>query len=193
MELREKILDASVGLISEKGIAGLSMREVARRLNVTHQAPYHHFKDRSEILAAVAERGFDQLAATMRRAVEAEKDPVAKFEACGEAYVEFAVASPALFRVMLRPELTGKRHKAATAKASARAHAVLAEVVTGLRAAGYARKLDPEALTLTGWSVAHGLAALLIDSPLGGVSRTEAKALARTVGSTMGKLLSATR
>ena len=54
MDLRERILDATVTLIEAEGLAALSMREVARRAGVSHQAPYHHFTDRQAILAAIA-------------------------------------------------------------------------------------------------------------------------------------------
>src|SRR5262245_51637447 len=57
-ELRARIVRASIELIEEEGLAHLSMREVARRAGVTHQAPYHHFADREAILGEIAEQGF---------------------------------------------------------------------------------------------------------------------------------------
>jgi AcrR family transcriptional regulator len=192
MDLREKILEASLELISSRGIGGLSMREVARRLKVTHAAPYHHFKDRSEILAAIAVEGFRRLEHQMRQHVDWRSGPVRRFEACGEAYVAFALESPAAFQVMFRPELAGRKHQARIDKASAGAFQVLDEIVFQCRAEGYGRKLNAKALALTGWSVAHGLAALLIDGPLEhGKSRPQT--LSRQVAQTMGALLAATK
>ncbi|MFI5308928.1 MAG: TetR/AcrR family transcriptional regulator [Polyangiales bacterium] len=106
--LRERILQASVELIEVEGLAALSLREVARRAGVSHQAPYHHFADREAILGAIAEQGFRILRAALERAVAHGRDVHSAAEslaACGRAYVEFACEHPAHFRVMFRPEL----------------------------------------------------------------------------------------
>src|SRR5205809_439421 len=105
-DLRRTLIDASLALVEEEGIGALSLREVARKAGVTHNAPYHHFPDRGALLAAIAEEGFGRLAqetAAARAAVP--DDPLARLTACGQAYVRFAIASPAHFRVMFRPEL----------------------------------------------------------------------------------------
>ena len=68
--LKQQVLDASIALVAESGLAGLSMREVARRAGVSHQAPYHHFADKAAIVAALVERGFAML--TLR--LEAARD-----------------------------------------------------------------------------------------------------------------------
>ena len=62
-DLRHRILEAAADLLREEGLAALSMREVARRAGVTHQAPYHHFADREAILAELVSGGFAMLAA----------------------------------------------------------------------------------------------------------------------------------
>jgi AcrR family transcriptional regulator len=63
-DLRRALLDASLALVAEGGIGALSLREVARKAGVSHNAPYHHFKDRGSLLAALAEEGFAELART---------------------------------------------------------------------------------------------------------------------------------
>ena len=70
IDLRRRVLDASLLLIEEGGLAALSLREVARRAKVTHGAPYHHFADRAAILAALAEEGFALLTAQMNAAMK---------------------------------------------------------------------------------------------------------------------------
>jgi len=191
---RRAILDASLSLISEGGIGALSMREVARRAGVTHGAPYHHFEDRAAVLAAIAHEGFGFLERGMRSAVAAAGDPIARFEAAGRAYFEFALAFPAHFRVMFRPELADSGAVPTKDASSTGAFGVLLEVVAACQAAGIAKGLDPKALVLTGWSTAHGLAALWIDGPLIGKAALgdDPAALARTVGATMGRLLAST-
>ncbi|HRI69542.1 MAG TPA: TetR/AcrR family transcriptional regulator [Polyangium sp.] len=187
MDLRRAILDSSLKLIEEKGLDALSMREVARSLQVTHGAPYYHFPDRSAILAALVEEGLVVLTQELENAAKAQEDPRAAFEACGRSYVEFALTHGAYFRVMFRPELTGKTNRAAIDAAAAKSFAVLVDVIRRCQAAGICTEIDTEALALTGWSTAHGLASLCLDGPLS--AKGDPRELAKTVGKTLGALL----
>src|SRR5262245_58410849 len=104
-DLRQKVLDASLALIKEGGLDRLSMREVARKAGVSHQAPYHYFSDREAILAAVAGEGFAKMEESLvRAAAEAGADPVKAVEAMGRAYVEFALRNPGYFQAMFRAD-----------------------------------------------------------------------------------------
>ncbi len=69
-DLRQKVLQASLALIEEGGLNRLSMREVARKSGVSHQAPYYYFGDREAILAAIAGEGFSKLGRSFLRAVD---------------------------------------------------------------------------------------------------------------------------
>src|SRR5689334_22188088 len=102
---RERIVSASTELIEEQGLGALSMREVARRAGVSHQAPYYYFADRESILGAIAEQGFRMLGEHVQRCRIAGAGVQATIVAAGRAYIEFALAHPAHFRVMFRPEL----------------------------------------------------------------------------------------
>ncbi|MFO0600808.1 MAG: TetR/AcrR family transcriptional regulator [Myxococcaceae bacterium] len=187
VDLRRRILETSLELIDKKGLDALSMREVSRRLNVTHGAPYYHFKNRSSIVAALVEEGLGELTAQLEAAAAAHADPARAFEACGRAYVAFAVEHPASFRLMFRPELTGKANRGAIERASAKSFGVLVAVVARCQTAGVCAELDAQALALTGWSTAHGLASLVVDGPM--ASKGDPKQLAQTVGATLGALL----
>jgi AcrR family transcriptional regulator len=104
-DLRQKVLDASLALIEEGGLDRLSMREVARKAGVSHQAPYHYFGDREAILAAIAGEGFSKLGQLLARAAaQSGSEPVKAVEAMGQAYVEFALRSPAYFQAMFRAD-----------------------------------------------------------------------------------------
>jgi AcrR family transcriptional regulator len=186
VNLQRAILDASLELISRRGIGALSMREVSRRLGVTHGAPYHHFRDRGAILAALTEEGFERLEQELRAAAGRADDPREQFEALGRAYVAFAVSSPSYFRLMFRPELAGKGKHPGIERASERAFGVLEEVVEACHAQGYGRGIPAKALALTGWTASHGLAALCVDGQLSGESPA---ALARMMSATVSKLL----
>lgn len=99
--LRRALIDAALELVEASGTRGLSWREVARRANVSHSAPYRHFANKEELLAAVAEQGFRRLTERMVEQMAHAPDDIARrFEAMAIAYVEFAAENPAHFRVM---------------------------------------------------------------------------------------------
>jgi AcrR family transcriptional regulator len=165
-DLRSALLRASLLLIDESGIGALSLREVARKAGVSHNAPYHHFKDRGSLLAALVEDGFAALAQEMADARAAAPSGTARFEACGLAYIRFALKSPARFKLMFRPELTGPGAEAAVAQSSTPALDTLTAAIIEAQAGGLAPAGDPKPLVLTCWAAVHGFASLLLDGPL---------------------------
>jgi AcrR family transcriptional regulator len=167
-ELRATILAASAALIEEEGLAKLSMREVARRAGVTHQAPYHYFADREAILGEIAEQGFRMLSERVERAVElaAGATMPERIGTMGRAYVEFACAHPAHFRIMFRPELVNLDNYPSALAEGANAFALLTRVVHDAVEAGLPGVPSGDALVATLWSTVHGLACLILDGPL---------------------------
>lgn len=170
-DLRSALLRASLVLIDESGIGALSLREVARKAGVSHNAPYHHFKDRGSLLAALVEDGFATLAQEMADARAVAPDGTARLEACGLAYIRFALKSPARFKLMFRPELTGPDAEAAVAQSSTPALDTLTAAIIEAQAAGLAPAGDPKPLVLTCWAAVHGLASLFLDGPLARAQR----------------------
>lgn len=185
-DLRARILRASVELLEQEGVAGLSLREVARRAGVSHQAPYHHFADRAAILGAIAEEGFrllrDRFVAARERPA---KSAFARLEHAGVAYVEFALEHPAHFRVMFRPELVDPATVPAAKQAGDDAFGELKKLVAMCADEGLDVGESREAVAATAWSVAHGLACLILDGPLAHVLPEESKARGQTVRAVM--------
>ena len=99
--VREEALRAALDVIAESGTAAVSLRELARRVGVTHGAAAHHFGDKTGLLTALASEGFRRLADALQAAWDEHGD----FGQVGVAYVRFAVEQPAYFDVMFRPEL----------------------------------------------------------------------------------------
>jgi AcrR family transcriptional regulator len=166
-DLRRALLDASLALVDEAGIGALSLREVARKAGVSHNAPYHHFPDKGSLLAAIAEEGFAELAKEMGEArAAAGADAPARLQACGIAYIRFALRAPTHFRVMFRPELASPSEHSAVARSSTLALATLVESVVEAQAAGLVPPGEPTPFVLTCWSCVHGLATLWLDGPL---------------------------
>jgi AcrR family transcriptional regulator len=165
-DLRERVLRASVDLIETEGLAALSMREVARRAGVSHQAPYHHFHDREAILAAVAERGFELLNLALTKARAEAQGPTHAVELSGIAYVKFACEHSAYFRIMFRPELVKVSNHAEVDCTADKAFGHVPELVAGCMKAGLPSDLGTETMVALLWSFVHGFACLLIDGPL---------------------------
>src|ERR1700681_5062026 len=89
--LREALLQAALRAIADVGPAAFTLREVARRAGVSHNAPYRHFRDKDALLAAVAAQGFRELTRAMREAGERQSKALDKLSQSGLAYVAFAV------------------------------------------------------------------------------------------------------
>jgi AcrR family transcriptional regulator len=161
-DVRRLVLDAALGIITSTGAESLSMREVARRAGVSHQAPYHYFGDRSGIFAAISEEGFSALAGAFRD-VDFSNTSAAK--AGFIAYLNFARSHVGHFRVMFRQDICGVTDNEETANAASSAFDELLQMVA--RTIG--SSVDPKAahtFAFTMWSHAHGLATLVIDGPL---------------------------
>lgn len=163
-DLRQQIIDTARKLLDERGAAALSMREVARRAGVTHQAPYHHFEDRESILAELVAQGFTELGQRLAGAnqLAASQGRRAALLAAGEAYIGFALTYPGIFRVMFRVDVCNPLRFPAVLEAGARAHAELERMVQIIHG-----ETPSDVLASLYWSHVHGLACLLIDGPLG--------------------------
>ena len=164
-DLRSELLQTSRQLLDESGPSALSMREVARRAGCTHQAPYHYFANREAILAALVCEGFDELADMLAAAHEGlgNADLHAILVASGNAYVEFALRHPGVFRVMFRPDVCDPERFPEVVQAGERARQELARLARAMMGDG--AQLEVEVLI---WSGVHGLASLLLDGPLAG-------------------------
>ena len=160
--LRETVLSAAVDYIAEHGPDGLSFRQVALAAGVSHQAPYHHFTDRSGIFAAIAAEGFVTLAAAFRPVLADDTHPARR---CFEAYVRVAMEHPGHFRVMFRADLNGIADHPATESAAESAFNELLKMVDRTIGRPAAAEESFTWATLM-WSAAHGFATLLIDGPL---------------------------
>ena len=165
-DLRQKVLQASLALIEEGGLDRLSMREVARKSGVSHQAPYYYFGDREAILAAIAGEGFSKLGRAVDRA---RSDPAKALEAIGRAYVGFALRHPAYFQAMFRADAVPLDRYPDVRKLEDEAFGKLVEEI------GKAFPDQSSAARLTisiaCWAMVHGLATLIREGTL-----------ARTVG-----------
>ncbi len=161
--LREALLDAAEAVLLDYGVEGFTLRECARRAGVSHGAPAHHFGDARGLLTeftAVSFERLDALMADYRRRGGPEE--FAQFSATGLAYVDFALANRARFQLMFRSDRLDFGN-ARLNEAATRVYGHLVETVTALGAGPVQDEVPRERIALA-WSLAHGLATLMLDN-----------------------------
>jgi AcrR family transcriptional regulator len=169
--LRQALLDAGIEVLSERGLDALSLREVARRAGVSQAAPYHHFADKAALLSAIAEQGYQELAAALTAGADrAGGNALERFQGMGIAYVRFAVERTAMFRLLFRPELLAAASPEGAFAATA-AYRVLEDGLENAIAEGSVTG-NRDDIALAAWCVVHGAATLYVDGPLGAGSRS---------------------
>lgn len=162
MDVKRKVLDASLAFIAQEGPDGLSMREIARRAGISHQAPYHYFGDRAGIFAAITEEGFRMLTAAFRDVLTSSTHPS---RGCFEQYVKLAREHPGHFRVMFRADICGIGSDVSATIAADESFGELLRMVDRITG-GSLDESKRSAWASLMWSTAHGLATLLLDGPL---------------------------
>jgi AcrR family transcriptional regulator len=159
--LREALLRGAIRVISEVGPAAFTLREVARRAGVSHNAPYRHFRDKDAILSAVAAEGFRELTKSMREAGERQSNSLDKLKQSGLAYVAFAVRRPEHFAVMFdTPVSSGKDPD--YVRASEESFATLMSFIRDCQEEGQLPLGNTLERALYAWSVVHGIAKLAV-------------------------------
>jgi len=150
--------------MTREGLAALSMREVARRAGLSHQAPYHYFENREAILAAIAEEGFKKFNATLESA--SGSNAVARLIGAGRAYIGFALSHPAHFQVMFRPELVNlDKYPSALSEAN-RGFAILRSLIDGLVKEKFLPASRADGMVILTWAFVQGLSGLVLEGPL---------------------------
>jgi AcrR family transcriptional regulator len=162
-DLRQALLVAALDALPAVGAEHLSLRALARAAGVSEAAPYHHFRDKDDLLGAVAaECSLLLLEALQAAVVEAGDDQRRRFQLTGIAYVRFAVAHPAHFRAMEMPGVAARM----PAEVRGKLDAFYQEEERRMRAAQQAGLLAPlafENLILAATALVHGLAHLIVD------------------------------
>jgi AcrR family transcriptional regulator len=173
-DLRRAIVKAALEILRETQSLEFSLRELARRAGVSHNAPYKHFADKRELLAAVSAAGFEMLAKRMTSEIVGFGSPREQLFAMLRAYIDHGVENPALYSLMFGGYLGGPdRSRRAIEMAEAeKTRALLAGVIV----AGGLGRTNPDAprnerkiagAILACWSLVHGFTLLLADGLVG--------------------------
>jgi len=175
-DLRRALLREAARAIRADGPDGVTLRDVGRRLGVSRTALYRHFSDKGALLAAVAREGFQTFSRELKDAWNEAGGGITGFRAMGAAYVRFAIANPAHYRIMFGRFLDLCESDTALATEASASFTVLTDAIGSLQRAGAIRADDTEQLARFIWAAVHGVAMLAIDGQLG-PDRAAAEAL----------------
>src|SRR6204780_507544 len=158
-DLRSALIESALALVTEEQDWTFSLREVARRAGVSHNAPYNHFADKRDLLAAVAVVGFATLGERIRAATSGIANARAALVKSAVVYVTFGVENPAQYRLMFGSALVTPQEgrPKAVADAGAQSRAIMAEIirrgaVAGVFDAAFRRDEDFGLAALSAWS-----------------------------------------
>jgi len=175
-DLHEALLQAAERVLERDGIAGLTLRAVAREAGVSHAAPTHHFGDLTGLLSELAAIGFRMFNTAMIAARASETHPLMKAMANAKAYVAYAQAHPGMYSLMFRNERLDMTRPSLHEAASASFQGLANSVGAGRQEAGLQEPLSGEALEALSldqaaaiarnWSLVHGFTMLLLDGRL---------------------------
>lgn len=175
-DLKTALVAAARRIVEQDGASALTIRSVASATGVSAMAPYHHFKDRAALVAAVAAEGFQQLYSDKIAALAtAPGDPAQRIVAGSIAYVRFVAEHPELYRLMKSPELADRAAHPDLAAAAARPGDSLHAMLQQLASAGRLHGITPDRAAALMWALVHGIATLALDAYL-----HDAEALAAT-------------
>jgi AcrR family transcriptional regulator len=172
--LRQALLDEAIKVIDGAGPGAIGLRDLARRVGVSHAAPGHHFGDKRGLLTALAAEGYRLFTA----ALHGEYERTGSFRELGVAYVRFAVEHRAYFEVMFRPDLY-RVDDPEVARARAEADALLNTSVA--RLSGGDPNFDTVRSGVAAWALVHGLATLYLNRALPPELGDDPEEIARTV------------
>lgn len=166
-DLHHELLSAARELLEEQNITSLSLRAVAKKVGVSHTAPYRHFKDKETLLAGLAKISFDEMNIQMAEAVALHPgDPAAQLQEAGLRYVQLALQNPQCFMLMFGDILPCDDTYPELHESGGRAFDGLKTMIEEGQSLGVFKEGDVELLALATWSGIHGLSMLFISGNL---------------------------
>ena len=160
-DLEHALAEIARIMLEQDGIEKLSLRKVAAEIGVSHTAPYRHFKNKTELLAKIAEDGYRELGDAMEKCITDRKASVRELiKQVAVEYVKQAVNSPETSKLMFGGIIIIKNHPELLQSAT-RAYDLLVEIIKTGQWEGDIRRGDIEKYTAAVWSIIHGLSSLI--------------------------------
>lgn len=162
--LRETLIDVAIDILTTQHASEIKMREIGRRAGVSPSAAYRHFSDKSALLAAIAERGFNELADHLEQIRQTDYDSLGiQLEQIGKAYIIYAIEHAAQYRLMYGNDAVRQDEHPALANAARQMSRQVYQMVKVCQEDGLVKGETPRQIMQTIWSATHGAAMLVID------------------------------
>lgn len=163
---RERIVQEALGIVTQDGAEGVTIRALAQRLGLSAGSIYSHFRSKDELLQQVAAQGFERLMKEAIAAVELADPREAMLEG-GRRYLSFAMENPSLYRLMFQEVDVARFRVESSVPVPGRAlYDLYRDLYARAVESGAIRDIDPEIQTLIGWSAVHGFAMLALSGRL---------------------------
>ncbi len=161
--LKPVLIESALTLLREKGVAELSLREIAKKSGVSHAAPYRHFKNKAELLATIIEHEFDKFSDMLQKIQNNfPEDPVKQLTESGAAYVLYCVKNPDMAQLMFGGSINPQDTNSDFRKASQVALKNLIRIIRNGKQKNIFKDRKSLNLALASWSSMHGLAMLIV-------------------------------
>ncbi|MBI5294684.1 MAG: TetR/AcrR family transcriptional regulator [Chloroflexi bacterium] len=163
--LKETLISAGLAILAEQGVEGLSLRSVAKKIGVSHAAPYNHFSNKQALLAAISTAGHEQLHQVLLNTFEKSKRSSPNIiSEIAWAYLQFALDNPSKFKLMFSGALEEERDHPDFVEVSQKSIALFEEIITFCQGKGQLPSGNVEVIAIKLWSLAHGFAYLMLEN-----------------------------
>ena len=163
-DLKNTLIQAGVEILSEEGVSGLSLRKVAQRAGVSHNAPYFHFADKQALIAAISTEGYRSLYEQLVMIRETyQSDPRRQLVEAAFMYLRFAQTRPAHFKVTFSNAVEREEAYPDLVEMADNLIGELIKIVGDCQKAGILHPAPVGAMAVSVWSAVHGFTCLLID------------------------------
>lgn len=166
-DLKNALIQAGAEIVANDGLEGLSLRKVALRAGVSHNAPYSHFPDKQSLIAAISTAGFQQLYEVLDSAAAAyPKKPRKQLQQAALAYVQFALDHPDTFKIMFSGVLEKEKDYPAFVEISQKTFQRVVDVVRACQKAGVLKSKSTELTAVAVWGQVHGIVSLALEGQI---------------------------
>ena len=166
-DLKNALIQAGVEILSKEGVGGLSLRKVAQRAGVSHNAPYSHFPDKQSLIAAISTEGFKQLYHELDAAISSyPDDPKRQLQEGAWAYVQFAMNNTDTFKIMFSGVLEKEKEYPALVQISHKTFDKVVDLVCACQEAKLLRSASPELSAVAVWGQIHGIVSLMLEGQI---------------------------
>jgi AcrR family transcriptional regulator len=166
-DLKNALIKAGVEILSKEGIEGLSLRKVAQRAGVSHNAPYSHFPDKQSLIAAISTEGFKQLYDELSAVIALHKDNPRQLLMEGAwVYVQFAMSNTDTFNIMFSGVLEKEKEYPSFVEISRKTFDQVVDIVRACQEAGVLRSTQPDLMAVSVWGQLHGIVSLVLEGQI---------------------------